>query len=93
MKPFAEFRRPVLARHARYRWDRVRQQHQLVFPEGILVLNNSAAAIVQLCDGRAIGELVAALETQFETGRPADDLLDFLKRLATKGLLDDAANT
>ena len=44
--------RPTLASHVRYRWDAVRDQHQLVFPEGVLVLNESAAALAALCDGR-----------------------------------------
>lgn len=85
--------RPRLVPHARYRWDAVRRQHQLVFPEGILVLNETAAAIVRLCDGRPLAELLAELERQFPDGRPAEDLPDFLDRLVRKGLLCDAADT
>ncbi len=82
--------RPLLVRHARYRWDDLRGQHQLVFPEGLLVLNDSAAAIVRLCDGRTVEELDAALREQF-VDRPLDeDVLEFLERLARKGLLRDA---
>jgi pyrroloquinoline quinone biosynthesis protein D len=82
-------RRPLLVRHARYRWDELRRQHQLVFPEGVLVLNDSGAAIVGLCDGRLIDELLVALAERF-TGRPARaDVLDFIQRLAQKGLLRD----
>lgn len=81
---------PILARHARYRWDRIRGQHQLVFPEGILVLNESAAAIVQLLDGRSLDAVRTELEKRFAA--PADDLFEFLDRLAKKGLLRDAAD-
>jgi pyrroloquinoline quinone biosynthesis protein D len=84
-------RRPVLARHARYRWDPIRKQHQLVFPEGVLVMNDSGAAIVQLCDGRSIEDIIAALKDQFGEGDPAADVHAFLNRLAGKGLLRDAA--
>jgi pyrroloquinoline quinone biosynthesis protein D len=65
-----EIRRPVFVPHARYRWDRLREQHQIVFPEGILVLNETAAAIVQLCDGRSTAELVSALREQFADDGP-----------------------
>lgn len=84
--------RPALVPHARYRWDAVRQQHQLVYPEGILVLNETGAAIVKLCDGRPVGELVAALMGQFPGGNLLEDVPDFLDRLAQKGLLRDAAD-
>ena len=55
--------RPVLSRHARFRWDELRQQHQIVFPEGVLVLNETGAAIVRLCDGRPISDVIAALDS------------------------------
>ena len=84
--------RPMLVPHARYRWDAVRGQHQLVFPEGILVLNEPGAAIVRLCDGRATIELLAALSAQFPDGNLGEDVAAFLERLARKGLLRDAAD-
>jgi pyrroloquinoline quinone biosynthesis protein D len=81
--------RPVLVRHARYRWDDLRGQHQLVYPEGILVLNEAGAAIVRLCDGRSLDDLHAALAEQF--GEPSsEDVCEFLQRLSQKGLLRDA---
>ncbi|MGE5192980.1 MAG: pyrroloquinoline quinone biosynthesis peptide chaperone PqqD [Deltaproteobacteria bacterium] len=83
----------MLARHARYRWDAVRKQHQLVFPEGVLVLNDSGAAIVQCCDGRSTEDLIAALTAQIDAGDPAADVHAFLCRLAGKGLLRDAAQS
>lgn len=86
-------RRPVLVPHARYRWDRLRRQHQVVFPEGILVLNETGAAIVRLCDGRPLAELLAALGEQFPDGKHDADVVAFLERLARKGLLRDAASS
>jgi pyrroloquinoline quinone biosynthesis protein D len=90
MKP--EIRRPMLVRHTRYRWDELRRQHQLVYPEGILVLNESGAAIVRLCDGRPLDELLAALAEQFAGSPSQVDVADFLQRLAQKGLLRDVAD-
>jgi coenzyme PQQ biosynthesis protein PqqD len=82
-------RRPLLVRHARYRWDELRRQHQLVYPEGLLVLNDSAAAVVRLCDGRTTEELIAALADSY-AGAQGEEATEFLQRLATKGLLRDA---
>src|SRR5436190_830470 len=87
MKTTPSIHRPMLARHARYRWDALRQQHQIVFPEGVLVLNESGAAIVRHCDGRPIGELLAALEAQFKDAPLETDVPAFLERLFAKGLL------
>ena len=88
-------RRPVLAAHTRYRWDKLRDQHQLVFPEGMIVLNDSAAAIVQLCDGRSTDELIAALIAQLKEPLPASalsgDVQECLDHLAERGLLRDDA--
>jgi pyrroloquinoline quinone biosynthesis protein D len=89
----SEVRRPVLVRHARYRWDGLRRQHQLVYPEGVLVLNETGAAVVRLCDGRALGELIDALREQFGGADLAGDVQGFLERLATKGLIRDAADS
>ena len=84
-----ENRRPQLAPGVRYRWDEIRQQHQLLFPEGVLVLNESGAAIVRLCDGRTIDELMVELKDQVSDGDPGEDVHEFLARLSGKGLLRD----
>src|SRR5207253_487725 len=65
VKPESLLQRPKLARGARYRWDRVRGQHHLVFPEGILVLNETGAAVVRLCDGRLLENVFAGLMESF----------------------------
>ena len=48
--------RPCLAPGVRLFWDEVRQQSFLLFPEGTLVLNTTALAILELCD-RSKGDL------------------------------------
>lgn len=82
----------MLAPHARFRWDEVRRQHEIVFPEGVLVLNESATAIIRLCDGRTTDELIEALQEEITSGQPSDDVREFVGRLAQKGLLRDAAS-
>jgi pyrroloquinoline quinone biosynthesis protein D len=82
---------PVLAPFARYRWDAVRQQHQLVFPEGLMTLNETGAAIVRRCDGRPLCDLVAELSGQF-ADCCEDEVRAFLQTLSERGLLRDAAD-
>ena len=84
-----KIRRPQLVRHARYRWDEVRRQHQIVFPESLLELNETGAAIVQRCDGRKTEELIAELQRQFPD-QDTNDVHEFLGRLLQRGLLCDA---
>jgi coenzyme PQQ biosynthesis protein PqqD len=85
-------RRPQLVRHARYRRDALRGQHQLVYPEGVLVLNESGAAIVQRCDGRPLEDVLAGLTAEFAGAPAQEEVVEFLERLAQKGLLRDAGD-
>ncbi|HXG20433.1 MAG TPA: pyrroloquinoline quinone biosynthesis peptide chaperone PqqD [Methylomirabilota bacterium] len=84
--------RPRLAAKARLRWDNVEKKHMLVFPEAALILNDSAAAILKLCDGqRGIEQIVDALVEQFtgaERGVIANEVTALLIRLRTRGLLE-----
>ena len=82
--------RPALVPQARYRWDKIREQHQIVYPEGVLVLNETGAAIVRLCDGRPTALLLTALRAEFPDAQIEADVEAFLARLSKKGLLCDA---
>jgi pyrroloquinoline quinone biosynthesis protein D len=54
--------KPRLAARARLRWDRIDGRYLLLYPERGLALNESAAAILQLCDGsRTIDDIVTEL--------------------------------
>ena len=83
---------PQLARHARYRRDERRAQHQLVFPEGMLVLNDTAAAIVRLCDGRSREAVLQALDAAYSDGVSEAEVDQLLEVLHRRGLLRDAAD-
>lgn len=89
MSNATSIRRPVLAAHARYRLDPLRQEHQVVFPEGLLVLNDTAAAILSLCDGRPRDGILVALMERFDGVEPGE-VDGFLNGLAQRGLLRDA---
>ena len=88
----AQIERPRLVGHARYRWDKVRKQHQVVFPEGMLVLNETGSQIVQRLDGaKTREELTAELVEQFADCR-ASDVSEFIRRLEKRGLLCDGTS-
>jgi pyrroloquinoline quinone biosynthesis protein D len=76
--------RPHLAQLVRLEWDPVRESHVLLAPEGVLVLNQTGATILGLCDGeRTVVEIVEELRGRYD--RVADDeVRDFLGRLAGK---------
>ena len=61
----ADTSRPHLADKARLKWDAVREKHLLLYPEGVLVLNQTAHDVLALCDGRrAVADIVNALAAQ-----------------------------
>jgi pyrroloquinoline quinone biosynthesis protein D len=82
--------RPCLAGKARLRKDRVRGEMVLLWPEGVLLLNATAAAVLGLCDGRqTFGELVADLARLYDTQVEVltADVGEMLARLQERGLI------
>jgi pyrroloquinoline quinone biosynthesis protein D len=78
---------PVLWRLARLDFDRVRQQRVLLYPEGVVLLNDTGAAILDLCDGRrSVAEIAATLQERYHCDVVAD-VIDYLSRLAEKELV------
>ena len=76
--------RPRLAAHVRLSYDRAREQHVLLTPESVTVLNGTGAAILGLCDGqRSVAEIVGELRGRYD--RVDDDQVQyFLDRLAAR---------
>jgi pyrroloquinoline quinone biosynthesis protein D len=76
--------RPQLTRPVRVEWDPVRGQHVLLAPEGVLVLNQTGATILGMCDGeRTVGEIVEGLRGQYDCV-PSDEVQQFLARLVAR---------
>ena len=76
--------RPRLARHVRLTFSSTRQQHILLHPETVVVLNGTGAAILELCDGRhTVAEIVAELGARYQTV-PDDEVRRFLTRLVAR---------
>jgi pyrroloquinoline quinone biosynthesis protein D len=80
--------RPHLARGVRLQWDELRQQHLLLMPEGALVLNPTAVAVLELCDGKRTIEAIAAqLKIQYRGETLEADVCRLLARMNARGLL------
>ncbi|RLK58124.1 pyrroloquinoline quinone biosynthesis peptide chaperone PqqD [Actinokineospora cianjurensis] len=78
---------PLLRRGARLGFDTVRRAPVVLFPEGVLVLNATAAAVVGACDGVAtVPDIVGGLAGRYADVRD-DDVLTLLRGLVARGVL------
>jgi pyrroloquinoline quinone biosynthesis protein D len=79
--------RPKLAPAARLRFDKIDQKQLLLSPERGLVLNETAAAILELCDGtRTVAEIAEALRARWPKADEGE-VADFVARLRERGLV------
>lgn len=63
----------------RLQWEEAQQRYVILYPEGMVELNASAAEILKLCDGiSSMQEIIHKLETRFETTGLADDIAELL---------------
>ena len=61
------WRRLIVNRHYKLQYERVRQSYVLMYPEGVVTLNNSASEILKLCDGsRDLGGLRMMLAQSYD---------------------------
>jgi pyrroloquinoline quinone biosynthesis protein D len=87
MSPISDTDRPILAPKVRFKWDNVRQKHLLLFPEGLLVLNQAAQEVITMCDGKhKVITIVGSLSEKYKTHVDAD-VREILSRLVEKRLL------
>lgn len=72
---------PRLRRGFRFQWEPAQNCHVLLYPEGMIQLNESAALILQQVDGvHTLGEIITALQTQFPDAPDlADDVQQFME--------------
>jgi pyrroloquinoline quinone biosynthesis protein D len=80
--------KPRLRTGVRLTFDRVRDTHVLLFPEGVLVPNATAAAVLELCDGSSeIAEIAERLAERFR-GVRAEDVADVLARFEGRRVVE-----
>jgi coenzyme PQQ biosynthesis protein PqqD len=58
--------RPRLARGVRLQIDPTTAKAVLLYPEGLIELNETAQAILTRCDGQSLGQIVAALAGEYD---------------------------
>jgi pyrroloquinoline quinone biosynthesis protein D len=85
------FERPRLATGVRLHRDKVREQDVLLFPEGALVLNETALEVLELCDGeRTLDDIAAVLGERYEGADVKDDVSELLDGIGERGLVVEA---
>ncbi len=63
----------------RLQWEEVQQKDVILYPEGMVELNQSSAEILKLCDGtRNLDQIVTDLEEKFSTTDLKNDITSFL---------------
>ncbi len=76
---------PKLTRGARLRFDKVRETHVLMLPETAVMLGDTSAEILKLCDGEHSAEgIITELETRYPGAELRDDVLEFLAEAKTQ---------
>ena len=76
----SETAKPAICRGYRLQWEPAQNTHVLLYPEGMVKLNQSAGEILQRCDGsRTVAAIVAELEQAFGASGLADDVARFLE--------------
>ncbi|MFA6161809.1 MAG: pyrroloquinoline quinone biosynthesis peptide chaperone PqqD [Methylobacter sp.] len=64
----------------RLQWEEAQQKDVILYPEGMVELNQSSAEILKLCDGtRKPAQIVNDLEQKFATTGLVNDITAFLE--------------
>jgi pyrroloquinoline quinone biosynthesis protein D len=78
--------KPALSRVFRMQWEEAQNNYVLLYPEGMVKLNGSAAEILKRCDGtRDVPAIVAELEQAFGASGLRPDVDDFLRAAGERG--------
>ncbi|MDO9424282.1 MAG: pyrroloquinoline quinone biosynthesis peptide chaperone PqqD [Methylobacter sp.] len=64
----------------RLQWEEAQQKDVILYPEGMVELNQSSAEILKMCDGaRKLDQIIADLEQKFATTGLTNDITAFLE--------------
>ncbi|WP_081838526.1 pyrroloquinoline quinone biosynthesis peptide chaperone PqqD [Thermogemmatispora carboxidivorans] len=88
--PFSPTLRPRLLPRARLEIDRLSQQPVLLYPEGVMMLNETAAAILQLCNGEhTLADILRELASRYEASpeQLQRDVYEYLRSLRDQNLI------
>jgi pyrroloquinoline quinone biosynthesis protein D len=80
MTPPSITTRPRVGTGFRLQWEPAQNAHVLLYPEGMVKLNQSGGEIMKRCDGeRSVEVIVGELEQAFSTGGLSADVLAFVE--------------
>ena len=79
--------RPAFGRGVRLAYDQAREQDALLYPEGVLLLNETAGAVLRHCDGaRTVAGIAAELAKEYSDAS-MPDIVALLNGLAARRLI------
>ncbi|EGK72587.1 Coenzyme PQQ synthesis protein D [Methyloversatilis universalis FAM5] len=71
---------PKIGRHFRIQWEEAQKAYVLLYPEGMVKLNQSAGEILKRCTGEAsVGDITADLEKTFNAQGLQQDVINFVE--------------
>ncbi|MGH8778021.1 pyrroloquinoline quinone biosynthesis peptide chaperone PqqD [Paraburkholderia sp.] len=81
--------RLAIAKQFRLQWEPAQNAHVLLYPEGMVKLNQSAGEILKRCDGtRDLDALIAELEHAFNTTGLGSEVRAFVADARGRGWLE-----
>jgi pyrroloquinoline quinone biosynthesis protein D len=78
---------PRLWRLARLEFDPVRQRHIILYPEGAVLLNDTGAAILELCNGTNTVTQIANILCERYHSDVSADVMEYLDMMAGRELI------
>jgi pyrroloquinoline quinone biosynthesis protein D len=86
----SDLARPSLAKGVRLEIDSITHKSVLLFPEGIVELNETAHEILSRCNGRTLREIVESLAKEYDadSNALAADVRDTLSDLQRRKLIE-----
>ena len=70
----------------RLQWEDAQEKYVILYPEGMVELNQSSAEILKCCDGnRDLAHIISELEEKFATTGLGNDITAFLEVALTNG--------
>ena len=81
--------KPSVHGRLRLQWEPAQQSWVLLYPEGMVKLNQSAGEILQRCDGsRSVTQIVTELEQAFEASGLDGEVREFLRVAADRNWVE-----
>ncbi len=73
----------------RLQWEEAQQKYVILYPEGMVELNQSSAEILKCCDGtRNLAQIISDLEQKFTTTGLTNDITAFLEVALKNGWIN-----